>query len=59
MTTDDVVNEVLDMYGEWLEMMEPSDAMNLLVEQLARRVVIAREEAIKHKMALKRLEIMR
>ena len=59
MNTEEVIDEVLELYSEWFEHMDPAESMNFLVEQLARRVVDARQEAIRHKMALKRLEIMR
>jgi hypothetical protein len=59
MTTEEVIEDVLKQYSEWFEMMDPAESMNFLVEQLARRVVSAKEEAERHKMALRRMEIMK
>lgn len=58
MTADEVVEDVMNQYSEWFEMMEPPDAMNFLIDQLARRVVEAREEATQYKMTLKRRDLM-
>ena len=59
MNEESVLQEVLQAYEEYFEMLPLGDAANFLISQLCRRVVIAREEAERHKMALKRLEMMK
>lgn len=59
MNDQDVIDEINEYYSEWLEMLEPPEAISFVVDQLVRRVVQARNEAEHYKMALKRMELMK
>lgn len=59
MDEDEVLQEVIESYEEYLEMLPLPYSVNFLISQLCRRVVIARKEAERHKMALKRMELMK
>lgn len=59
MNEEDVIDEILNSYGEWIEMLCPADADHFVIDQLCRRVASARQEAERYKMALKRLETMK
>ncbi len=59
MNEEDVLQEVIQTYEEYFEMLPLGDSVNFLIDQLCRRVVMARQEAERHKMALKRLEMMK
>lgn len=43
MNSNDLINELIDKYGEWLEMAE-HEADNLLIDILAKLVLKEREE---------------
>ncbi len=58
MNVEDVLNEVYHTYEEWIETLPHHQASNFVIEQLARRVVMARQQAEQYKMALKRRDLI-
>ena len=59
MNEEDVIDEIINTYGEWIEMLCPTDADHFVIDQLCRRVASARREVERYKSALKRLEMMK
>ena len=56
---DLLVSEMLNHWGEWIEMMPERDAINFLMNALAVTAVKERDKAEYYKTALNRCEISR
>ena len=59
MDEESILLEVMKAYEEYLEMLPFPHSVNFLVGQLCRRILSARQEAERYKMALKRMELMK